>query len=107
MTIPSNSKGKGGRNTHLGLFMLDYLDEKQVFVSFASDGKDNTDAAGVIVDAQTLEKARKLWLDHRTYSDNCDSYTFFKQTADLLFTTPLESNVADLMLLLTPLKDEV
>jgi glycerate-2-kinase len=107
MVVPPHASGKGGRNTHLGLFMLDHLEEAQVFVSFASDGKDNTDAAGVIVDAQTKEKARKLWLDHKSYSENCDSYTFFKQTGDLLFTTPLESNVADLMLLLSPKRDGV
>jgi len=107
MVVPENADGVGGRNTHLGLFMLDYLAKGQVFVSFASDGKDNTDAAGVIVDSETLEKARKLWLDHKIYAENCDSYTFFKQTADLLFTTPLESNVADLMLLLSPKIDGV
>jgi glycerate 2-kinase len=102
MIVSPHATGKGGRNTHLGICMVDVLKEDQVFVSFASDGKDNTDAAGAIVDKTTLEKARTCGLDIATYRDNFDSYTFLKETGDLVFTSPLESNVADLSLLLSP-----
>lgn len=101
MIVPKGSTGKGGRNTHLSLSMLEGLQENQVFVSFASDGKDNTNAAGAIVDSNTLKKAQEEGLDIGEYRSNFDSYTFFERTGDLLFTSPLESNVADLAVLLT------
>jgi glycerate 2-kinase len=102
MIVSPHATGKGGRNTHLGMCMVDVLREDQVFVSFASDGKDNTDAAGAIVDKNTLDKARAQGLDIAAYRNNFDSYTFLKETGDLMFTSPLESNVADLSLLLSP-----
>lgn len=102
LIVPKGVTGRGGRNTHLGLSMLERLTEKQVFVSFASDGKDNCPAAGAIVDASTLKKASVKSLDYRTYRDNFDSFSFLEQTDDLLMTAPLESNVADLVLLLSP-----
>lgn len=102
LVVPKGVTGKGGRNTHLGLSMLEALTEKQVFVSFASDGKDNCPAAGAIVDASTLTKASLQSLDYRVYRDNFDSFSFLERTNDLLMTSPLESNVADLVLLLSP-----
>lgn len=107
MMVPLGATGKGGRNTHLALCMLRTLQENEVFVSFASDGKDNTDAAGALVDVQIQRRMEELFLDLEGYKHNCDSYTFFKQTGGLLFTTPLESNVADLMLLLRASTDTV
>ncbi len=101
LIVPKEVTGTGGRNTHLGLSMLDVLTENQVFVSFASDGKDNCPAAGAIVDHTTLEKAALKSLDYKKYRDNFDSFTFLQQTGDVLLTNPLESNVADLVLLLS------
>ncbi len=102
ITVPKGVTGIGGRNTHLCLSLLPELTDDQVFVSVASDGKDNCNAAGAIVDKNTLMKAREQGLDYNQYHDNFDSYNFFDQTGDLLHTELLESNVADLMLLLTP-----
>lgn len=102
ITIPKGIGGIGGRNTHLCLSILPSLSERQVFVSFASDGKDNCNAAGAIVDVGTLKKAAEKGLDYSIFHENFDSYSFFEKTGDLLHTELLESNVADLMLLLTP-----
>jgi glycerate-2-kinase len=107
MLIPEGVCGIGGRNTHLALSMLDTLSDSQVFISFASDGHDNTDAAGAIVDSNTARVATELSLNPIQYRDNFDSYAFFEQTGDLIFTQSLESNVSDLMLLLTAQVDEV
>lgn len=101
MIVPHGVSGKGGRNTHLALTMLDSLKDGQVFVSFASDGHDNTEAAGAIVDRTTWDKATQKSLRYEEYYENYDSYSFFEKTEDLLITPPLESNVADLMLLLS------
>ena len=76
------------------------INEGEVFISVASDGLDNSDAAGAIVDKTTIEKAKNKELDHKIYLKSYDTYDFFKGTGDLIFTGPTGANVADLMLLL-------
>jgi glycerate-2-kinase len=98
-----NERGKGGRNLHMGLEVIKnklITDEKSVFISFASDGMDNTDMAGAVVDMETIKKAELLGLNPVEYFDNFDSYDFFKQTGDLIDTGPTGANVSDLMILL-------
>jgi len=91
-------KGKGGRNQHLALSSFFYLKKDQVVVSCCSDGIDNTDRAGAVADKLVLEKAKKLGLDYKEFLKNTDSYNFFKQTNDLIFTGAIKSNVSDLMI---------
>ena len=78
-----------------------YIDEDSVFISFASDGMDNSDAAGAIVDKDTIEKAMKLNLNVNDYLEKFDSYNFFQKTGDLIITGKTGANVSDLMILLT------
>ncbi len=105
--VPKEAHGSGGRSTQLALSMLTELKPGEVFVSFASDGKDNCPAAGVIVDEWAMTKVKKLGLSIEEYKKSFDTYTFFLKTKDLILTGPLESNVADLMLLLSPTNDKV
>jgi glycerate 2-kinase len=97
--------GKGGRNLHMGLEMTKMIDKKDfqdsVFVSFASDGMDNSDVAGAIVDKSTLEKSKKLNLNIDDYLTRFDSYDFFQKSGDLIITGETGANVSDLMILLT------
>ena len=72
-----------------------------VFISFASDGMDNSDVAGAVVDKNTTEKAEKLGLNVNDYSARFDSYNFFQKTGDLIMTGSTGANVSDLMILLT------
>jgi len=97
------SGGAGGRNLHMGLqaIKMGLIDPDSVFISFASDGMDNSDLAGAVVDKDTLEKINKLGLDVDDYLQRFDSYSFFKQTNDLITTGPTNANVSDLMVLLT------
>ena len=98
--------GKGGRNLHMGLEAIkmkliakeNYSDS--VFISFASDGMDNSDVAGAVVDKNTIEKAEKLSLNAEDYANNFDSYDFFQKTGDQIITGPTGANVSDLMILL-------
>lgn len=102
IVVPENA-GKGGRNTHLCLLAFQQglpLLGNSVFISFASDGMDNTDAAGAIVDKATIDKAQKLGLEASGYLVHFDSYNFFRQTGDLILTGPTGANVSDLMILL-------
>ncbi|MEK7609411.1 MAG: DUF4147 domain-containing protein [Patescibacteria group bacterium] len=94
------SDGTGGRNQLLALEFASSLKPGETFVSLASDGLDNSDAAGAIVDGQTLVTAQKLGLDYRVYLEKIDPYDFFLKTGDLIFSGPTGANVADLMLLL-------
>jgi glycerate 2-kinase len=100
--VPKNG-GKGGRNLHLGLEVIKnrMIDDNSVFISFASDGMDNSDVAGAVVDKNTIEKVEKLDLDINDYLNRFDSYSFFKKTGDMIMTGPTGANVSDLMILLT------
>jgi glycerate-2-kinase len=102
VNVPKNA-GKGGRNLHMALeaVKMRLVDDDSVFISFASDGMDNSDAAGAIVDRETMEKVAKLQLDVHAYSARFDSYNFFQQTGDMIFTGPTGANVSDLMIFLT------
>jgi len=93
--------GKGGRNTHMGLRSLGSIDKDSVFISLASDGMDNSDVAGVIVDKNTVDQVEKLNLDIDDYFSRCDSYHFFQKAGGMIITGPTGSNVSDLMILLT------
>ena len=100
ITVPSG--GRGGRNTRATLTALQHLQSDDLFIAFASDGLDNSDACGAIADAQAHEKARNIPLDIRDHLARYDDYSFFEKTKDLIMTGPTGSNVSDLMMLLSP-----
>jgi glycerate 2-kinase len=97
------SGGKGGRNLHMGLEAIEMklINDDSVFISLASDGMDNSDVAGAIVDKNTIEKSEKLDLDVSDYLERFDSYTFFQKSGNMIITGPTGANVSDLMILLT------
>lgn len=99
-TVKILGQGKGGRNQEMALAALLKIREGQVFGSFASDGHDNTDAAGAIVDLSTLERAHNLQLATGNYLNNNDSFTFFDRIGDMVLTGLTGSNVADFFILL-------
>lgn len=98
-TVTVHGKGIGGRNQELCLSALRYLRD-ELIVSIGSDGKDNSNYAGAIVDNKTKEKIKKLKLNINKYLYNNDSYNFFKKTKDFIYTGDTGTNVADLMLVL-------
>ena len=68
-------------------------------LSAGTDGTDGpTDAAGAIVDGQTIKKARDLGLDAEEYLANNDSYNLFKKLDSLLITGPTGTNVMDVQI---------
>jgi hydroxypyruvate reductase len=72
----------------------------QVLVSCASDGHDNTDAAGAVCDIETKNRAQERGLSVETFLSAHDSYGFFKQAGGQLRTGQTGSNVSDLILAL-------
>ena len=76
--------------------VLAHLEPGQVISSFASDGWDNTPAAGAIGDQDTLAKVAEKNLDPQAALDGHSSLAFFTSAADTIQTGRLASNVADL-----------
>jgi glycerate-2-kinase len=100
LVIPGGCIGKGGRNDFLSLVMSNKLSEKQIFSSFASDGKDNTEASGALVDSMTKDKIMSLGINLDEHTRCCDSFPVLEKTNNLIFTGMIEANVSDLMFLM-------
>lgn len=95
--------GKGGRNQEVALSAAIALEgaENVIIVTLATDGIDGpTDAAGAIVDGETVRRARMRGLNPERALNRHDAYPLLRQTGDLLFTGPTRTNVADLFLVI-------
>jgi glycerate 2-kinase len=99
-TVVIRGAGKGGRNQELVLSALSDIGEGEVIASVASDGWDNTDKAGAIVDIAVLRKAGEMGHDPSAYLRNNDSYNFFKKVGGAIETGRTRSNVSDLVVAL-------
>ncbi|HYB68840.1 MAG TPA: glycerate kinase [Candidatus Acidoferrales bacterium] len=91
-------KGMGGRNQEIALaaaIKLEGLDGVAV-ASLSTDGVDGpTDAAGAVIDGQSLARAREVGLAPEKFLAENDSYHFFSKLGDLIFTGPTGTNVND------------
>jgi len=104
VTLDNRPVGKGGRNMEAVLGAISNfqfpISKNLVLLAFATDGRDNTEAAGAIADFSTLEKAKKLKLEPEEFLDQNNSFDFFKKTGDLIFAKSKSFNVSDLMIIL-------
>jgi len=96
-------KGKGGRNQEIALSAaksIAGLNDILIF-SLGSDGTDGpTDAAGGIVDGETVIKLKSKGLDvDKVLADN-DSYTALGAVDGLIVTGPTGTNVNDVTIIL-------
>jgi len=91
-------KGIGGRNQEIALaaaMKLEGLDGVAV-ASLSTDGIDGpTDAAGAVVDGQSLARTKEVGLAPEKFLAENDSYHFFSKLGDLIFTGPTGTNVND------------
>ncbi|MBS3759234.1 MAG: glycerate kinase [Desulfobacterales bacterium] len=102
-TVTISGVGTGGRNQEFALAAaIDIKDEEaMVLLCGGTDGTDGpTDAAGAVVDSNTVRNAEKAGVCPYTHLKNNDSYNFFKQTGELLMTGPTGTNVMDLRVIL-------
>lgn len=100
-TVTVRGDGVGGRNQELALSAAIGIKglENAYVVSMGTDGVDGpTNAAGALVDWETVHKARKLGLDPGTFLQNNDSNTFFKRLGGLIVTGPTGTNVNDIIM---------
>ncbi|MCK4781875.1 DUF4147 domain-containing protein [Candidatus Parcubacteria bacterium] len=98
-TVFVRKKGKGGRNLEFCLGATKEISKfkKAVLASINTDGLDGpTDAAGAVIDEDSLDKAMKKNLDYKECLENNASYSFFKKMDDLIFTGPTGINIADI-----------
>ncbi len=105
-TVTIKGLGKGGRNQELSLAACSILENKNniILASIGSDGIDGpTDAAGAIVDGNTINRGKELDLSQSDFLKNNDSYNFLKKTGNLIITGPTGTNVGDLLI---AIKDE-
>lgn len=105
-TVTLKGRGRGGRNQELALaFALAAekhgLTGQWVFLSGGTDGRDGpTDAAGGLVDPNTLRRMRDAGCNPQARLADNDSYNALKNSQDLLITGATGTNVADLQVLL-------
>jgi hydroxypyruvate reductase len=103
-TVTLTGKGKGGRNQELALRVARAakdanFDFPWCFLSGGTDGRDGpTDAAGAVVDNETLLRMNAAGIDVSAYLQQNDSYTALNASGDLLMTGATGTNVADLQL---------
>jgi glycerate 2-kinase len=95
-----HGNGKGGRNQELVLGALSKLKSNILISSVASDGIDNTPAAGTVADQELLDLIQKRQLDPKAALKNNDAYNFFKPLNCQIKTGKTGANVSDLMLVL-------
>lgn len=103
-TVTLKGKGKGGRNQEFALRLAQALSDLSgdwVFLSGGTDGRDGpTDAAGGLVDGDTIKRLRDQGYSPKTFLDQNDSYNALKHSGDLLITGATGTNVADVQIFL-------
>jgi hydroxypyruvate reductase len=104
-TVTVRGGGRGGRCQEFALASALALErgEGMTVLAAGTDGTDGpTDAAGAVVDAGTIERARAAGLDpERALRDN-DAHTLLGATGDLVVSGPTHTNLLDLYMALTP-----
>jgi len=105
-TVTLKGKGRGGRNQEMALAFAiaakrQGLAGRWTFLSGGTDGRDGpTDAAGGLVDQDTLERLINAGCDPAAMLADNDSYNALKSSQDLIDTGATGTNVADLQILL-------
>lgn len=95
--------GTGGRNQELALSAARELSGTDLAVVLAAgtDGTDGpTDAAGGIVDGETVTRGLEAGLDIEAGLAGHDAYPYLQSTGSLIRTGPTMTNVMDILLLL-------
>ena len=98
-TVTVRGEGRGGRNQEMALAAALAVEglPRVMIACLATDGTDGpTDAAGGVVDGETIARARAAGLDPLAYLANNDSYRFLQALGALIQTGPTRTNVNDL-----------
>ena len=102
-TIAVSGHGLGGRNQHLALSCAVLLQNNTgiTILSAGTDGTDGpTNAAGAVVDYQTVNRALAKNENPMTYLTDFNSYNFFKNFGGHIITGPTLTNVMDIVVVI-------
>ncbi len=102
--VAERARGKGGRNQQLALAALAELGECDgiALLSGGTDGEDGpTDAAGAVVTAEIVRRAKELGLDPCDYLSRNDAYRYFDAAGGLFKSGATQTNVCDLRVVVT------
>jgi len=102
-TVVVSGGGKGGRNQEFALSAAFEIagTDNLVVLAGGTDGTDGpTDAAGGIVDGETVSGSQKKGIDAESHLARNDSYHFLSRTGELLVTGPTGTNVMDMHIFL-------
>ena len=103
-TVKVTGDGLGGRNQELALRIakeISGMEPKIAFLSCGTDGIDGpTDAAGAVVDQNTVEDAKKRGIIADEFIERNDSYHFFENAGGHIVTGPTGNNVMDIQIML-------
>lgn len=89
-------EGKGGRNQEAALGALSAIKDDSIFVAAASDGHDNSDVMGALVDSPIKEEVTHLGIRPEEFLLNNDSYAFFELVRGHVRSGLTGINVSDL-----------
>lgn len=100
-TVNVTGTGRGGRNLELGLGFLSAMIKRPSLtfelLSIATDGRDGvTNAAGVAVNPELVQKGKRLGLDPLEFHRRNDSLAFFEKAGGLITTGESATNLCDL-----------
>ncbi len=101
--VTLKGKGKGGRNQEAALAAAIGIEglENTVIFSVGSDGTDGpTDAAGGMVDGESVKRMTENAVNPEKYLNENNSYEALKASGDLIKTGATGTNVNDILVLL-------
>lgn len=99
-TVKIKGGGKGGRNQEFALSAIRFLQKNMLVLAVASDGWDNGDVAGALVDENVIKKISEKDLDIEEFLGDNNSYEFFEKVGGHIKTGRTGVNVADFYLIL-------
>lgn len=101
-TVVVRGRGLGGRNQHAALaaaLSMRNGAKASHALMIGTDGRDGpTDAAGGLVDSQSVDRIQQTGGDANDFFANDDSHTALEAAGDLIRTGPTGTNVGDLWL---------
>ncbi|MCY4107578.1 MAG: glycerate kinase [Chloroflexi bacterium] len=101
-TVTVSGSGKGGRNQEMALAAAIALQgiPNVAVLCLGTDGNDGpTDAAGGLINGDTVARGEARGMDARSYLADNNSYEFLSAAGDLVVTGPTRTNVNDLALI--------
>jgi len=99
-TVTMHGQGRGGRNLQLALSFMQHLQDDEVIVTIASDGKDNGAFGGAIGDSITKKAIETAGFSLDETVANNDAYPLFEKIGNYLDMGNTGSNVADLVIIM-------